>query len=189
MTPEEFDAGIKNRLEELYHSEKNQKKRSKFLELEQITKEILEKQKEKESAIESEDYDRAVEIETELDALQKKSMILKGVTDKLRQTPDFEDKDLEAVCMEIIKFYRVSIAERLEQHLEQLKRMEQSMEEINNLTRSANSILNKVEQNLSTYHPLSHKFHFWNHYFRDTDDEFYNINYINSLWSSFKNEE
>jgi len=130
MTPQEFEAYIKERLDELAGTEKNRKKYQKIRELDDLKREISMQEQAVQGAIESEDYDRAVELKAELEKMQSKKEILSEVVEEVMKQPDYSTEDLDALRTETQNAYGNYLLSLYKERLPLLKQLHQNYEKM-----------------------------------------------------------
>ncbi len=105
MTYTEFDQYITQKLTALADTEHNQKKHKTLSELEDIMKQIKDKNADLQNAIAGNQYDQAVAIKEDISRLTVKSSIIREVFSELNKVSEYNDDDLKALSDELVNFY------------------------------------------------------------------------------------
>ncbi len=122
---EEVKKELDAELETIYNRDENKKKWEKIDNLEAVRNEITVKEKAYDKAVRDEDFDTAVDIQTEIEHLKKKEKIMnKLVGELINDIPDYPHEDIVRIAQKIVSFSNDSRLELLKLYHQKLSEVE-----------------------------------------------------------------
>lgn len=103
---EQINTDVNQKLNELYNSEENIKKRKTLQEYADIKEKMYQVKKDIDSLISENEYDAAIEKEKELANIEAKLKVYDKVQKELIQKPDFNDADIDLINDQLENLYK-----------------------------------------------------------------------------------
>lgn len=120
-------------LEAIYNRDENNKKREKINHLATVRDEIAGKEKEYADAVKNEDFDTAIDIQTEIERLRKKEKIInKLVNELISKIPDYPYENILGIAEKMISYAKERDKELLNAYHQKLLDVEEAYNEYAN---------------------------------------------------------
>lgn len=152
MKYEDFNASVRQKLDDLADTETNRKRHETDAEINAISQKIQEQTTVLDNYIAEGKYDNAVTVKAEISRLASKQEILMDVAKKLDAIPEYDDKDLRKLSDEVVNYYnsvlkglykdRIKILEQLDKNYERMKESKSFYNDIKKLIDSNASDFN-----------------------------------------------
>lgn len=117
-------------LETVFNRDENKKKQEKIDQLATVRNEIAGKEKEYADALKNEDFDTAVDIQTEIEQLKKKEKIINKLLDELvSKIPDYPYESISGIAEKMITYAKDRDQELLKAYHQKLLDVEKAYNE------------------------------------------------------------
>ncbi len=151
MKHEEFNATIRQKMEDLADTETNRKRQETDDEINSISEKIQEKKAALADHIAEGRYDDAVTAKTEISRLESKQEILLGVAKELDAIPRYDDKDLRKISDEAVNHYYSVLKGLYEERLRILDQLDANYRLMEESKDSYNDIKRLIDSNASDF--------------------------------------
>ena len=151
MKHEEFNATIRQKMENLTDTETNRKRQETDKEINFISEKIQEKKVALAEHIAEGRYDDAVTAKTEISRLESKQEILMGVAKELDAIPRYDDKDLRKLSDEAVNHYYSVLKGLYEERLRLLDQLDANYRRMEESKDSYNDIKHLIDSNASNF--------------------------------------
>ena len=151
MKHEEFNATIRQKMENLTDTETNRKRQETDKEINFISEKIQEKKVALAEHIAEGRYDDAVTAKTEISRLESKQEILMGVAKELDAIPRYDDKDLRKLSDEAVNHYYSVLKGLYEERLRLLDQLDANYRRMEESKDSYNEIKHLIDSNASNF--------------------------------------
>ncbi len=151
MKHEEFNATIRQKMEDLADTETNRKRQETDDEINSISEKIQEKKAALADHIAEGRYDDAVTAKTEISRLESKQEILLDVAKELDAIPRYDDKDLRKISDEAVNHYYSVLKGLYEERLRILDQLDANYRQMEESKDSYNDIKRLIDSNASDF--------------------------------------
>ncbi len=151
MNHEEFNATIRQKMENLADTETNRKRQETDDEINSISEKIQEKKAALADHIAEGRYDDAVTAKTEISRLESKQEILLDVAKELDAIPRYDDKDLRKISDEAVNHYYSVLKGLYEERLRILDQLDANYRQMEESKDSYNDIKRLIDSNASDF--------------------------------------
>ncbi len=151
MNHEEFNATIRQKMEDLADTETNRKRQETDDEINSISEKIQEKKAALADHIAEGRYDDAVTAKTEISRLESKQEILLDVAKELDAIPRYDDKDLRKISDEAVNHYYSVLKGLYEERLRILDQLDANYRQMEESKDSYNDIKRLIDSNASDF--------------------------------------
>ena len=151
MNHEEFNATIRQKMEDLADTETNRKRQETNDEINSISEKIQEKKAALADHIAEGRYDDAVTAKTEISRLESKQEILLDVAKELDAIPRYDDKDLRKISDEAVNHYYSVLKGLYEERLRILDQLDANYRQMEESKDSYNDIKRLIDSNASDF--------------------------------------
>lgn len=151
MKHEEFNATIRQKMEDLADTETNRKRQETDDEINSISEKIQEKKAALADHIAEGRYDDAVTAKTEISRLESKQEILLGVAKELDAILRYDDKDLRKISDEAVNHYYSVLKGLYEERLRILDQLDANYRLMEESKDSYNDIKRLIDSNASNF--------------------------------------
>lgn len=151
MKHEEFNATIRQKMEDLADTETNRKRQETDDEINSISEKIQEKKAALADHIAEGRYDDAVTAKTEISRFESKQEILLDVAKELDAIPRYDDKDLRKISDEAVNHYYSVLKGLYEERLRILDQLDANYRQMEESKDSYNDIKRLIDSNASDF--------------------------------------